>query len=197
VTKMRTTRTKPAVRCATVQAVALLIASVGCTGPNQGAFSSSVAGAESGEINPPPPNFEAEVDPWPLPHRTNLELVRKASRARIAGEPLGSDIVSRVRPDLFARDGHIGGFDYLEVILGKCKDPDAAFPLLVLLHGRGGRPRIPAVRLFDLPTPIRIFIPRAPDPLGDGFTWLATYTRSGDDSRRSQRPQRSRPAKRP
>lgn len=53
--------------------------------------------------------------------------------------------------------------------------------LVVLVHGRGDRPRVPGLPIADLPKAVRVLMPRAPDRLGDGYTWLATYTRSGQE----------------
>jgi phospholipase/carboxylesterase len=80
-------------------------------------------------------------------------------------------------PDVFVTEGRIAEFDYLEVIYGKVEHPDVELPLIVLIHGRGDRPRIPQGPTTMDP-PVRLFIPRGPDRLGDGFNWLATYTRS-------------------
>jgi phospholipase/carboxylesterase len=83
-------------------------------------------------------------------------------------------------PDVFAHQGHIGDFDYIEAILGEVDSIDEELPLVVLLHGRGGRPSIPHRGMAGEPA-VRLFIPRAPDRLGDhGFTWLATWTTSGN-----------------
>jgi len=63
--------------------------------------------------------------------------------------------------------------------VGKVVHPDDPLPLVVLLHGRGNRPQIPDGP-FDSSMPFRMFLPQAPDPLGDGFTWIAVPTNSED-----------------
>lgn len=129
----------------------------------------------------PPPDFHADVDPWPPPGPVESEVLLEASRNHIGSRLRNGHLRDRKHPELFAREGNVGGYDYLEVIFGPCQDPDAKLPLIVLLHGRGDRPRVPGLPLSNLPTPVRVWMPRAPDRLGDGFTWLATYTRSGQE----------------
>jgi phospholipase/carboxylesterase len=46
-------------------------------------------------------------------------------------------------------------------------------PLLVLLHGRGDRPRSRYLPLSP-PRALRVIMPRAPEPFGDGYSWF-TY----------------------
>ncbi len=134
-----------------------------------------------------PENYDGPIDPqWPPSHPANLEIELEAAgilkARRSAGEAVtqvrGEPLLDGDHPDVHARAGRIGDFDYIEVILGHVDDPDQALPLVVLLHGRGDRPRIPGHGIGQ-DFPIRAFIPRAPDPLGEhGFTWLATWTRS-------------------
>jgi phospholipase/carboxylesterase len=83
----------------------------------------------------------------------------------------------RKSPELFVESGQIGEFKYLEVIMGPMQHPDDPMPLIVVLHGRGGKPKIPA-QSFRSRLPLRFFIPQAPDKAGDGYTWLATWTNS-------------------
>jgi phospholipase/carboxylesterase len=80
-------------------------------------------------------------------------------------------------PDVYVQQGEIDGIQYLEVILGHVDHPDVPLPLVVIFHGRGGKPEIPS-NYMDFTEPVRFFIPQAPDPLGDGYTWLATWSLS-------------------
>lgn len=63
------------------------------------------------------------------------------------------------------------GLRYLVVVVGKA-DPDAKMPMVVFLHGRGDRPRVPDDGWYGLDRPVRLVLPVAPDRLGEGFTWL-------------------------
>ncbi|RLB53030.1 MAG: hypothetical protein DRJ42_13095 [Deltaproteobacteria bacterium] len=136
-----------------------------------------------------PDDYLGPIDPeWPPSHAADIEVELRAGalvRERIAGgEDVdlveGEALIPGDTPGIFAHAGRIGGFDYIEAILGHVDDPDAELPLVVLLHGRGDRPRIPGHGLAqDLP--VRVFIPRAPDRLGEhGYTWLATWSKSGN-----------------
>ncbi len=140
----------------------------------------------------PPPNYEGPIDPeWPPRHPTDVSLHLQASRllrsqaqasaktktkSNEQGKP--EVVVPSTHKGVHVEAGKIGAFSYLEVILGDIYSPDDAMPLVVLLHGRGGRASVPQGP-FRNDVPIRLFIPQAPDPLGDGFTWLATWTNSG------------------
>lgn len=125
------------------------------------------------------------IDPqWPIQHAAKadveLEVGRLLREADDEGEaPQRLPLRAGDHPDVFAYEGRLGGFDYIEAILGPMQHPDEAMPLIVLLHGRGGRPTIPAGP-YHPTRPLRLFIPRAPEPLNDGYTWLATWTNSGE-----------------
>lgn len=134
----------------------------------------------------PPREYLGPIDPeWPPRHNVELEVELKASK--LVRERLGAreQTIEVVPPptegvqDLFVESGKIGAFSYLEVIAGRPIHPDDPLPLVVILHGRGNRPRIPQGPL-DASLPFRMFIPQAPDPLGDGYTWLAVPTNDPD-----------------
>lgn len=129
-----------------------------------------------------PADFTGPIDPdWPpsdpATHHVELEAARLYRELYRLGKkpPRGDSLLVGSSPHLFAEEGRIGDFDYLEVIVGDIRNPDAAMPLVVLLHGRGGKPSIPR-RLLGGKSPIRLFLPRAPDRLGEGYTWLAART---------------------
>lgn len=134
----------------------------------------------------PPANFNGPIDPeWPPSKPAGPgQLLEESRRLREeyqkrqhrSGAPSPSIQTS---PELFVERGKIGDFEYLEVIMGRMQHPDDPMPLVVVLHGRGGKPRIPA-ESFRSELPLRFFIPQAPDKLGDGYTWLATWTNSPD-----------------
>ena len=81
-------------------------------------------------------------------------------------------------PGLLVHEGEAAGFHYLEVVLGDA-DPDAEMPLILALHGRGDRPRVPGWPFMALPAPVRVVMPRAPMRQGDGFAWLPVTVGEG------------------
>jgi len=134
----------------------------------------------------PPPDFLGPIDPeWPPRQDVELEVELRASRLlreRLGARQESIDVktppADRIR-GLFVETGKIGPFSYLEVIVGRPVHPDDPLPLVVLLHGRGNRPQVPKGPL-SASVPFRMFLPQAPDPLGDGYTWLATPTSDPD-----------------
>jgi phospholipase/carboxylesterase len=83
-----------------------------------------------------------------------------------AGEPIPNGVEG-----VQAREHRVAGLYVLEVVLGHV-DFDAPLPIVVMLHGRGDRPRVPGGPFAGAPTPMRLLLPRAPKPLGNGYTWL-------------------------
>jgi phospholipase/carboxylesterase len=134
----------------------------------------------------PIPEEEVPLDTWPVaaPAELFLELELAGLIARIESTPgeLEYDPDEPLAPGdvtgVYVTEGTIRGFRYLEVVLGSAH-PDDRLPLVVYLHGRADRPRIPGGPYLDLPTPVRVFIPRAPERVGGGYTWLPTYLRAG------------------
>ena len=49
---------------------------------------------------------------------------------------------------------------------------DAALPLVVAFHGRGGAPFRPEGLYYGVREPMRLVVPRGPRPLGGGFAWF-------------------------
>ena len=131
-----------------------------------------------------PSDYTGPIDPeWPPSHPGDAQLQLEASR--LFREELKQQRKKDARegrlpssPTLFVEEGKIGDFRYLEVIIGRIQSPDDPMPLVVVLHGRGGKPTVPAQSFRDQ-LPLRFFIPQAPDKMGNGYTWLATYTQSG------------------
>lgn len=130
----------------------------------------------------PPPSYSGPIDPeWPpsQPGDTAVKIAAsRLLREQLKASPKATT-VETLSSNLFVERGKIGDFEYLEVILGRIRHPDDPMPLVVVLHGRGGKPTVPA-HSFSEDRPLRFFIPQAPDKLGDGYTWLATYTKSGE-----------------
>lgn len=130
-----------------------------------------------------PSDFTGPIDPeWPPSHPGDERLQLEASRLfREEQKKQRQQGVAKSRqrsPHLFVEEGKIGDFHYLEVVMGQMRSPDDPMPLVVVLHGRGSKPTIPAQSFRDQ-LPLRFFIPQAPDRIGNGYTWLATYTQSG------------------
>jgi hypothetical protein len=88
---------------------------------------------------------------------------------------------TEVAPGVRIREGAAHDLSYVEVILGDA-DFDDPLPLVVLLHGRGDRPRIPGGPFSGAPTPMRLVIPRGPIRVGAGYAWvLASVTQGKPD----------------
>jgi phospholipase/carboxylesterase len=71
------------------------------------------------------------------------------------------------------------GIDYVDVV-PKGWDEARPLPLIVFLHGRGDRPRVPDGPFLGLSEPVRLVVPRAPERLGHGYTWLPVSARNGE-----------------
>ena len=82
------------------------------------------------------------------------------------------------RPDFAVRQHELRGLFYLEVVVGEASFDDP-LPMIVVLHGRGGRAQIPGGPFLGLSHPVRVIVPQAPDALGDGWQWLPVYVGQG------------------
>jgi phospholipase/carboxylesterase len=71
--------------------------------------------------------------------------------------------------------------DYVEVTTSGAAR-DAALPLIIALHGLGGRPEHFLALFDDFPVPARIIAPHSASPFGDGFQWFAPYGATSDES---------------
>jgi len=65
--------------------------------------------------------------------------------------------------------GRAGELIYLEEIVGHALS-GKALPMLVLIHGRGDRPARGWLPIAAH-KPVRVIMPQAPEPFGDGFSW--------------------------
>ncbi len=78
----------------------------------------------------------------------------------------------------------LAGIDYLEIVHaapGTAKpDPSQPLPLVLAIHGLGDRPEHFKELLAGLPATVRIIVPRALDPVEDGYSWFPIRARSGD-----------------
>jgi phospholipase/carboxylesterase len=114
---------------------------------------------------------------WPAtsPVGRGQELSRDRRAADAPEAPLPA---TEVAPGVRVREGVAHDLSYFEIILGDA-DFDDALPLVVLLHGRGDRPRIPGGPFRGVPTPMRLVIPRGPIRLGAGFAWVLSSVTQG------------------
>jgi phospholipase/carboxylesterase len=103
------------------------------------------------------------------------ELERALPAAPVSSESL--EPVVNV-PLVAVLEGESAGLAYIEVVLGEV-DIDASLPMVLMLHGRGDRPRVPGGPFACVTMPMRIIMPRAPDPLGPGYTWLSVRVAQG------------------
>lgn len=124
--------------------------------------------------------FLAESGDWPeWPPQSNADLesalaTTAARRIGAAGmlQEFDAGATSPVPPGLLVRTGYAEGLYYIEAVIGRDARFDDRMPMAVLIHGRGDRARIPGGPFWGLGAPIRVIVPQAPDPLGQGFEWL-------------------------
>ena len=163
-----------------------LVVLVSCAACSGGDRTTSPKGATPVAELPVPEDFAGPIDPeWPPSHPADLEVELRAGALLRERQDRGEKVNPKEKlfegdySNVYASQGRIGNFDYIESIVGDVDSIDAELPLVVLLHGRGGRPSIPYAGMAGDP-PVRVFSPRAPDPLGkNGFTWFATWSTSG------------------
>jgi len=116
---------------------------------------------------------------WPPESDANLEaeLAITAAARRIGAAGMIADVDAGARPagdipGLQVRTNVANDLIYIEAVIGHGARFDDAMPMAVLIHGRGDRARIPGGPFWGLGGPVRVIVPQAPDPLGDGFEWL-------------------------
>jgi phospholipase/carboxylesterase len=135
---------------------------------------------------------EGELSAWPplgpeLAHHRSA--THDASHAHDGGHDAGTDMgdfdagppLPALPPDsatFHVRDEERDGIYYLEVVIGEA-DFDDELPMIVVLHGRGGRAQIPGGPFLGLTHPVRVIVPQATEPLGSGFEWLPVYVGQG------------------
>lgn len=130
----------------------------------------------------PPAHVEAafsddtDLHSWPPQAPTSVEAELERTRAaRRTGARIGEIDAGlpelREIPGLKVRTGMIADLYYIEAVFGDA-DFDDPMPMAVHIHGRGDQARIPGGPFWGLGAPLRVIVPQAPDPLGDGFEWL-------------------------
>ncbi len=82
------------------------------------------------------------------------------------------------RPGFRVRQEQRDGLYLLEAVIGDA-DFDDPLPMVVVLHGRGDRAHVPGGPFMALSHPVRVVVPQAPDPLGDGWQWLPVRVGDG------------------
>ena len=163
-----------------------LVILASCAACSGGGTTTPPKGPTPVEDLPIPDDYVGPIDPeWPPSHPADLEVELRAGRLLRERQDQGERVNPRETlfegdySNVYASQGRIGNFDYIESIVGDVESIDDELPLVVLLHGRGGRPSIPYAGMAGDP-PVRVFSPRAPDRLGkNGFTWFATWSTSG------------------
>ena len=76
--------------------------------------------------------------------------------------------------------GSAGGLHYLELIRGEAR-ADETLPLLIFIHGLGDRARRDWLNVLDVDqAKVRMILPQAPMPYGDGFAWFEYRFRDQD-----------------
>ncbi len=123
---------------------------------------------------------------WPPRHEPPIAIVAPAARPAPETAPVPdaaslaapTDHYEERAPGVHVREGEAQGIEFLEIVLGE-GDPSRELPLIVVIHGRGDRPRVPGGPFAGLTPAIRVVMPRGPMILGDGFGWLPVRVADG------------------
>jgi phospholipase/carboxylesterase len=67
--------------------------------------------------------------------------------------------------------------DWIEIVTGDA-DPDATLPLVIALHGRGGKAEGMARVMRRLDVPARVIVPRGPVKVKSGDAWFREHVRT-------------------
>lgn len=119
--------------------------------------------------------------PWPASADIDLQAeIATTAQEQDGAAPAEAEAAEggTVSPLVSALAGEAAGFSYIEVVLGDV-DVDASLPMVLMLHGRGDRPRVPGGPFQCVTMPMRIIMPQGPDPLGPGYTWLSLRVTEG------------------
>lgn len=96
--------------------------------------------------------------------------------------PLGGELVDppHARPTQFRVTHHFaGGLEYY-VAEPRELAADAPLPMIVYLHGRSSRPTPPSNAFLGVTLPVRVVMPRAPQPEGNGYSWMPVSAHDGE-----------------
>jgi predicted esterase len=69
--------------------------------------------------------------------------------------------------------------DWIEIVTGEA-DPDSPLPLVIALHGRGGKAEGMARVMRRLDVPARVIVPRGPVHVKKGHAWFREHVRTGN-----------------
>jgi phospholipase/carboxylesterase len=106
----------------------------------------------------------------PAPPAQSSSSQASTSEAKAPLEPRAApNAAQRFTPPDARGFGRAGELIFLEEIVGEAQ-PSDALPMIVLIHGRGDHPQRGWLPLA-LPVPVRVIMPQAPLPHGDGFSW--------------------------
>src|SRR5690606_18173741 len=97
----------------------------------------------------------------------------------VSAPPPARPPLVRVESELRVTTHHAAGLEYL-LVEPPDLPPDAELPLIVYIHGRGDRPRVPQRDVYGLDTPVRMILPRAPDRYGRGWAWAPVSAHRGE-----------------
>jgi phospholipase/carboxylesterase len=75
---------------------------------------------------------------------------------------------------------HAGDLELLEVLTAGAHETDT-LPMIIAVHGMGDRPENWVNSFASFPIPARVFLPRAPAPYGNGFSWFLYPASSHDE----------------
>ena len=143
--------------------------------PPSGAVEGAFTGAVVPAAWPPaaPVDLGAEL--------SNSEAMRRIGAAGLAPGAYQPDSgeAGPDTPGLIVRTGTAQGLYYIEAVFGVGVGFEDAMPMALVIHGRGDVARIPGGPFWGLDTPLRVIVPQAPDPLGDGYEWLPVRVGSG------------------
>lgn len=84
----------------------------------------------------------------------------------------GTEVLPDAPPDQTGW-GTAAGLRYLEIVRGGAS-PDEKLPLLLVIHGLGDKPHHDWLQAIDVDSnvKVRMILPQAPTPHGDGFSWF-------------------------
>lgn len=84
----------------------------------------------------------------------------------------GTEVLPDAPPDQTGW-GAAAGLRYLEIIRGGAS-PDEKLPLLLVIHGLGDKPHHDWLQAVDVDSnvKVRMILPQAPTPHGNGFSWF-------------------------
>lgn len=99
------------------------------------------------------------------------------ARSRGADVTAGSE--QRDDRGILYAEHRIAGIRVVETIVGGEASLGDRLPVIVSIHGRGDRVRLPPGRYPGVTSPVRLIMPEAPDAFHEGFTWSPVSVTEG------------------